>query len=147
MGGGHSAVPFQIFSHLLFLSDYAEFSSADLRHNTETVLWHQRTPAVFDESRAIHRQRRVEFEEALRVSGERGREKRERGRERERGGERERERERDGGGGEGEGGRERESTGRLYCSGRAAAAARQLSRQRTEYRDENSNVCTYVCKL
>ncbi|KAF0302990.1 Dynein heavy chain 7, axonemal [Amphibalanus amphitrite] len=60
-----------IFSHLLFLSDYAEFSSADLRHNTETFLWHQRIPAVFDEGRSIYRQKRVEFEEALKVRRER----------------------------------------------------------------------------
>ena len=58
-----------MFSHLLFLSDYAEFSAADLRHNTETFLWHQRIPAVFDEGRTIYRQKRVEFEEALKVSG------------------------------------------------------------------------------
>ena len=57
----------QLFSHLLLLSDFCEFSSSDLRHNTETFLWHQRLPAVFDESRTIYRQKRAELEDALKV--------------------------------------------------------------------------------
>ena len=54
---------------LLFLSDHAQFSPAEVRLNAQVFMWHSRMPAVFEEHKLIIREKRAQYEEALMVGG------------------------------------------------------------------------------
>ena len=54
-------------NRLAFLVDYASFSPAEMRLNTNTFMWHGRMPAIFEEHRLIISEKRSQYEEALKV--------------------------------------------------------------------------------
>ena len=54
-------------NRLAFLVDYASFSPAEMRLNSNTFMWHGRMPAIFEEHRLIISEKRTQYEEALKV--------------------------------------------------------------------------------
>jgi len=54
-------------STLAFLLEYSNISPAEMRANAEMFKWYERMPSVFDEHRAIIADKRVQYEEALKV--------------------------------------------------------------------------------
>ena len=54
-------------NRLAFLVDYASFSPAEMRLNSNTFMWNDRMPAIFDEHRLIINEKRAQYEEALKV--------------------------------------------------------------------------------
>ena len=59
----------QARDRLAFLVDYANFSPAEMRLNTNTFMWHDRMPAIFEEHKLIVSEKRHQYEEALKVGG------------------------------------------------------------------------------
>ena len=53
---------------LHFLVDHAYFNPVDIRNNADPFLWHQRLPQVFEEHRGIVADKKVQYEEALKVN-------------------------------------------------------------------------------
>lgn len=58
----------QAKDRLAFLVDHATFSPAEMRLNTNTFMWHDRMPAIFEEHKLIISEKRQQYEEALKVS-------------------------------------------------------------------------------
>nr|XP_022323965.1 dynein heavy chain 7, axonemal-like isoform X6 [Crassostrea virginica] len=56
---------------LTFLSDFAQFSPAEMRLNASVFKWHGRMPTIFEEHKMIVSDRRTQYEEALKVRRER----------------------------------------------------------------------------
>ncbi|CAH1790213.1 unnamed protein product [Owenia fusiformis] len=56
---------------LAFLVDYASFSPAEMRLNSNTFMWNGRMPAIFEEHRLIIGEKRNQYEEALKLRRER----------------------------------------------------------------------------
>lgn len=54
---------------LTFLSDFAQFSPAEMRLNASVFKWHGRMPTIFEEHKMIVSDRRTQYEEALKVRG------------------------------------------------------------------------------
>lgn len=52
---------------LTFLSDFAQFSPAEMRLNASVFKWHGRMPTIFEEHKMIVSDRRTQYEEALKV--------------------------------------------------------------------------------
>lgn len=52
---------------LTFLSDFAQFSPAEMRLNASVFKWHSRMPTIFEEHKMIVADRRTQYEEALKV--------------------------------------------------------------------------------
>ena len=52
---------------LVFLVDYASFSPADMRLNSNTFQWHGRMDTIFEEHRLIISEKRTQYEDALKV--------------------------------------------------------------------------------
>ena len=57
----------QAKNRLAFLVDYASFSPAEMRLNTNTFMWHGRMPAIFEEHRLIISEKKAQYEDALKV--------------------------------------------------------------------------------
>lgn len=57
----------QAKNRLAFLVDYASFSPAEMRLNSNTFMWNDRMPAIFEEHRLIISEKRSQYEEALKV--------------------------------------------------------------------------------
>ena len=55
-------------NRLSFLVDYASFSPAEMRLNSNTFMWHGRMGAIFEEHRLIIAEKKVQYEEALKVN-------------------------------------------------------------------------------
>ena len=55
-------------NRLAFLVDYANFSPAEMRLNSNTFMWHGRMPAIFEEHRLIISEKKTQYEEALKVT-------------------------------------------------------------------------------
>ena len=53
---------------LAFLVEQTQFSPADMQLNTQTFTWHGRMDSIFEEHRAIAAEKRVQYEDALKVS-------------------------------------------------------------------------------
>lgn len=53
---------------LTFLSDFAQFSPAEMRLNANVFMWHRRMPAIFEEHKLIVSEKRSQYEDALKVS-------------------------------------------------------------------------------
>ena len=58
----------QAKNRLRFLVDYAQFSPAEMRMNSSTFLWNARMPTVFEEHKVIINEKKVQYEEGLKVS-------------------------------------------------------------------------------
>jgi len=54
-------------STLAFLLEYTHVSPAEMRSNAEMFKWYERMPSIFDEHRAIIADKRLQYEEALKV--------------------------------------------------------------------------------
>ena len=54
-------------STLAFLLEYTNVSPAEMRSNATMFTWYERMPSIFDEHRAIIAEKRVQYEEALKV--------------------------------------------------------------------------------
>lgn len=54
-------------NRLTFLVDYASFSPAEMRLNTNTFMWNGRMAAIFEEHKMIINEKRSQYEEALKV--------------------------------------------------------------------------------
>ena len=52
---------------LAFLSDFAQFSPAEIRLNANVFMWHGRMPAIFEEHKLIVSEKRTQYEDALKV--------------------------------------------------------------------------------
>ncbi len=52
---------------LVFLVDHAHLNPVDIRNNADVFLWHARMPQVVDEHRQIIAEKRVQYEDALKV--------------------------------------------------------------------------------
>ena len=52
---------------LAFLSDFAQFSPAEIRLNANVFMWHGRMPAIFEEHKLIVSEKRSQYEDALKV--------------------------------------------------------------------------------
>lgn len=52
---------------LAFLSDFAQFSPAEIRLNANVFMWHGRMPAIFEEHKLIISEKRSQYEDALKV--------------------------------------------------------------------------------
>jgi dynein heavy chain len=52
---------------LSFLSDFAQFSPAEIRLNANVFMWHGRMPAIFEEHKLIVSEKRSQYEDALKV--------------------------------------------------------------------------------
>ena len=57
----------QAKNRLAFLVDYASFSPAEMRLNSNTFMWHGRMSAIFEEHRLIAAEKKTQYEEALKV--------------------------------------------------------------------------------
>ena len=57
----------QAKNRLAFLVDYASFSPAEMRLNSNTFMWHGRMSAIFEEHRLIAAEKKSQYEEALKV--------------------------------------------------------------------------------
>ena len=57
----------QARDRLAFLVDYANFSPAEMCLNTNTFMWHDRMPAIFEEHKLIVSEKRHQYEKALKV--------------------------------------------------------------------------------
>ena len=54
-------------NRLVFLVDYASFSPAEMRLNSNTFMWNDRMPAIFEEHKLIAEEKKSQYEEALKV--------------------------------------------------------------------------------
>ena len=54
-------------NRLTFLVDYASFSPAEMRLNSNTFMWHSRMAAIFEEHKLIISEKKAQYEEALKV--------------------------------------------------------------------------------
>lgn len=52
---------------LTFLSDFAQFTPAEIRLNANVFLWHGRMPAIFEEHKLIVSEKKTQYEDALKV--------------------------------------------------------------------------------
>lgn len=52
---------------LAFLVEQTQFSPADMQLNTQTFTWHGRMDSIFEEHRSIASEKRVQYEDALKV--------------------------------------------------------------------------------
>lgn len=58
-------------NRLLFLVDYASFTPPEMRLNSSTFTWHGRMPTIFEEHRVIEKEKKQQYEEALKLKRER----------------------------------------------------------------------------
>ncbi|WAR10683.1 DYH7-like protein [Mya arenaria] len=56
---------------LSFLSDFAQFSPAEIRLNANVFMWHGRMPAIFEEHKLIISEKRSQYEDNLKLRRER----------------------------------------------------------------------------
>ena len=56
---------------LVFLSDYLQFTTAEMKLNTKTFQWHAKMPEVFEEHDAIIKEKTMEYQKALKLRRER----------------------------------------------------------------------------
>ena len=61
----------QAKNRLAFLVDYANFSPAEMRLNSNTFMWHGRMGAIFEEHRLIAQEKKAQYEEALKLKRDR----------------------------------------------------------------------------
>ena len=59
------------FSRLVFLSDYLQFTTAEMKLNTKTFQWHAKMPEVFEEHSQIIKEKTMEYQKALKLRRER----------------------------------------------------------------------------
>ena len=52
---------------LSFLSEFAQFSPAEIRLNANVFMWHGRMPAIFEEHKLIISEKRSQYEDNLKV--------------------------------------------------------------------------------
>ena len=57
----------QAKNRLAFLVDFASFSPAEMRLNSNTFMWHGRMPAIFEEHKLIIGEKKSQYEDALKV--------------------------------------------------------------------------------
>ena len=55
-------------ARLSFLVDYASFSPAEMRLNSNTFMWHGRMEDIFMDHKAIIQEKKAQYEDALKVS-------------------------------------------------------------------------------
>lgn len=58
----------QAKNRLAFLVDFAQFSPAEMRLNSNTFMWNGRMPTIFEEHKLIVSEKRSQYEEALKVN-------------------------------------------------------------------------------
>ena len=58
---------YQSQERLAFLSDFAQFSPAEIRLNANVFMWHGRMPAIFEEHKLIVSEKRSQYEDTLKV--------------------------------------------------------------------------------
>ena len=56
---------------LVFLSDYVQFTTAEMKLNTKTFQWHAKMPEVFEEHSQIIKDKTMEYQKALKLRRER----------------------------------------------------------------------------
>ena len=56
---------------LVFLSDYLQFTTAEMKLNTKTFQWHAKMPEVFEEHSQIIKEKTMEYQKALKLRRER----------------------------------------------------------------------------
>ncbi len=56
---------------LVFLSDYLQFTTAEMKLNTKTFQWHAKMPKVFEEHEAVVKEKTTEYQKALKLRRER----------------------------------------------------------------------------
>ncbi|XP_060067000.1 dynein axonemal heavy chain 7-like [Ylistrum balloti] len=56
---------------LTFLSDFAQFTPAEIRLNANVFMWHGRMPAIFEEHKLIISEKKSQYEDALKLRRER----------------------------------------------------------------------------
>ncbi|XP_071743282.1 dynein axonemal heavy chain 7-like [Lepeophtheirus salmonis] len=56
---------------LVFLSDYLQFTTAEMKSNTKTFQWQAKMPKVFDEHKKIIGEKTLEYQKALKLRRER----------------------------------------------------------------------------
>lgn len=61
----------QAKNRLAFLVDYANFSPAEMRLNSNTFMWHGRMSAIFEEHRLIAQEKKAQYEDALKLKRDR----------------------------------------------------------------------------
>lgn len=54
--------------YILFLSDYATFSTGEIKANSSAFQWYARMPSVFEDHRKMVEQKSTDFQDALKVS-------------------------------------------------------------------------------
>jgi dynein heavy chain len=52
---------------MYFLNEHTNFTTADIKLNNQTIQWKFRMPTVFEEHDAIVHQKRLEYEDSLKV--------------------------------------------------------------------------------
>ena len=52
---------------LVFLSDYLQFTTAEMKLNTKTFQWHAKMPQIFDEHDSIVKEKTSEYQKALKL--------------------------------------------------------------------------------
>ncbi|XP_052236951.1 dynein axonemal heavy chain 7-like isoform X2 [Dreissena polymorpha] len=62
---------YQSQERLSFLSDFAQFSPAEIRVNANVFMWHGRMPAVFEEHKLIISEKRSQYEDNLKLRRDR----------------------------------------------------------------------------
>ena len=58
-------------TRLVFLSDYLQFTTAEMKLNTKTFQWHAKMPEVFEEHNQIIKDKTMEYQKALKLRRER----------------------------------------------------------------------------
>ena len=61
----------QAAQRLVFLSDYLQFTTSEMKLNTKTFQWHAKMPKVFEEHEAIMREKTTDYQKALKLRRER----------------------------------------------------------------------------
>ena len=56
---------------LVFLSDYLQFTTAEMKLNTKTFQWHAKMPQIFEEHDSIIKEKTYEYQKALKLRRER----------------------------------------------------------------------------
>jgi dynein heavy chain len=61
----------QAAKRLVFLSDFCQFTTSEMKLNTKTFQWHAKMPSIFDEHRNIIQGKTSEYQKALKLKRER----------------------------------------------------------------------------
>ena len=56
---------------LVFLSDFCQFTTSEMKLNTKTFQWHAKMPSIFDEHRNIMQGKTNEYQKALKLKRDR----------------------------------------------------------------------------